>query len=320
MLWALCLYFFLVSIFMSASQTAATAGGLVIFYVAYFFALHFAKDEILRLFGENHILSVNILATIANVFTGGMQVFNALRRNVLDKKILLCFLPFCLISLPVGVVLLVSVNIQPLRFTLASFLLCVAIIQTILLWYKPPTKFRENLKQKHFIALCFTGVCSGFLQGAFGIGGPPRMLFMIWSNLCKTRARGAFLVSVYTLTIIKLVLLLIKGKVQFHSQQQFYILASIVLGAAPGIYVGNFVHAHIRPVQMSSFMIIMIVTGATMMFDPPTFVLEIVVGSLVFIIIGACIYAKRENLRKWLGLASSVQRTSSAVEPLAQKV
>ena len=316
MLWALCLYFFIVSIFMSASQTAATAGGLVIFYVAYFFALHFARDEILQLFGEHHILSVNILSTIANMFTGAMQVFNALRQDKLDTKILISFLPFCLLSLPAGVMLLVSVNIQPVKFALASFLLVVAFIQTVLLWYKPPKKFRTDLKKKHFIALGFTGVCAGFLQGAFGIGGPPRMLFMIWSNLCKTRARGAFLLSVYSLTVVKLILLTAKGKVHFHSPQQFFILASVVLGAAPGIFLGNIVHSHIRPVQMSSFMIIMLITGATMMFDPPTVVLGTVVGSLMLIVIGLCVFANQERIR---GLLSRTKKPHNA-ESLVHKV
>ncbi|KNH04447.1 permease [Perkinsela sp. CCAP 1560/4] len=300
MIWALCLYFFVVSIFMSAAQTVAAAGGIVIFYVAFYCAVHVAPEEINSILGEHHILSVNSLASLSNMFTGAMQVFNAVQRDPIDKKIILSFVPTCLISLPLGVALLVYVNIRPVKLILASTLVVVAVIQGFLLLYNPPTEFRTVLKRKHYIAISITGIFSGFLQGAFGIGGPPRMLFMMWSRLCKSRARASFLISMYMLSFIKLVLLFSAGKIAFVTWQPYCLLASVILGAVPGICLGNMLHARINPAQMNGFMLTMLIAGATMMFDPPTIVLEAVILVLFLIVFGIFCYNKRLAIQKLL--------------------
>jgi hypothetical protein len=78
----------------------------------------------------------------------------------------------CLVATPVGVQLLASVPAAPMRIALALFVL----VAVALLWRGFALRSMPSLA-----ATVGTGAAAGLLNGAFGIGGPPVILFFFSS-------------------------------------------------------------------------------------------------------------------------------------------
>lgn len=74
----------------------------------------------------------------------------------------------CLVATPFGVYLLANVSAAPMQIALAGFVL----VATLLLWRGFALKTMPGL-----VASTAAGAASGFANGAFGIGGPPVILF-----------------------------------------------------------------------------------------------------------------------------------------------
>jgi uncharacterized protein len=90
----------------------------------------------------------------------------------------------CLIATPVGVYLLANVPAAPMQVALAAFVL----LATLLLWRGFALKTIPGA-----IASTAAGAASGFANGAFGIGGPPVILFYFASPAGNIAGRASLI-------------------------------------------------------------------------------------------------------------------------------
>jgi uncharacterized membrane protein YfcA len=88
----------------------------------------------------------------------------------------------CLIATPLGVYLLATVRPAPMQIALAVFVLAA----TVLLWRGFALKSMPGA-----IASTAAGAASGFANGAFGIGGPPVILFYFASPAGNIAGRAS---------------------------------------------------------------------------------------------------------------------------------
>src|SRR3954447_9295235 len=88
----------------------------------------------------------------------------------------------CLVATPLGVWLLANVSPAPMQIALAAFVLAA----TLLLWRGYALKTMPGT-----IASGAVGAASGFFNGAFGIGGPPVILFYFSSPAGHVAGRAS---------------------------------------------------------------------------------------------------------------------------------
>jgi uncharacterized protein len=90
----------------------------------------------------------------------------------------------CLIATPLGVYLLANVPAPPMQIAIAAFV----VVATLLLWRGFALKSMPGL-----IASTAAGAASGFVNGAFGMGGPPVVLFYFASPAGNVVGRASLI-------------------------------------------------------------------------------------------------------------------------------
>jgi uncharacterized protein len=91
----------------------------------------------------------------------------------------------CLIATPIGVYLLANVPAQPMQLALSVFVL----VATVLLWKGFALKSMPGTA-----ATTAAGAAAGLANGAFGIGGPPIVLFYFSSPAGNVAGRASLIV------------------------------------------------------------------------------------------------------------------------------
>lgn len=127
---------------------------------------------------EDFIPSIFILEIAASV-----HMLPPIRRSI-HWRSLIPLVAGCLVGTPVGVWLLANVPAPPMQIALAIFVLIV----TYLLW-----KDFALRSMPHPAASTAVGVASGLLNGAFGIGGPPVILFYFASPAGLVAGRASLI-------------------------------------------------------------------------------------------------------------------------------
>ena len=90
----------------------------------------------------------------------------------------------CIVATPIGVQLLANVPAAPMRIALSAFV----IVATAFLWRGFALKTMPGP-----VATVATGAASGLANGAFGIGGPPAILFFFSSPASVAIGRASII-------------------------------------------------------------------------------------------------------------------------------
>jgi uncharacterized membrane protein YfcA len=114
----------------------------------------------------------------------------------------------CLIATPLGVWLLANMPAAPMQIALAVFVL----VATALLWRGFALKTMPGR-----VASTATGAASGFFNGAFGIGGPPVILFYFASPAGNEAGRASVIAYFLATDAIGLMFLAREGLVTFDA-------------------------------------------------------------------------------------------------------
>lgn len=101
----------------------------------------------------------------------------------------------CLLATPIGVYLLANVPARPMQLALSLFVL----VATALLWKGYALKSMPGT-----IASTTAGAASGLANGAFGIGGPPVVLFYFSSPAGNVAGRASLIIFFLLTDIIGL--------------------------------------------------------------------------------------------------------------------
>jgi uncharacterized membrane protein YfcA len=132
----------------------------------------------------------------------------------------------CLIATPLGVWLLANMPAAPMQIALAVFVL----IATVLLWQGFALKTMPGR-----VASTATGAASGFFNGAFGIGGPPVILFYFASPAGNEAGRASVIVYFLATDAIGLVFLANQGLVTLDAAFRAIIFLPALLA---GVWLG----------------------------------------------------------------------------------
>jgi uncharacterized protein len=132
----------------------------------------------------------------------------------------------CLVATPFGVWLLANIPAPPMQIALGIFVL----FSTILLWLGFALKSMPGS-----IASTAVGAASGFANGAFGIGGPPVILFYFASPAGNIAGRASLIAFFLATDIIGLSFQSREGLVTWDAAQRAIIfLVPLMIG----IWVG----------------------------------------------------------------------------------
>lgn len=132
----------------------------------------------------------------------------------------------CVLATPVGTWLLASMPAPPMQFALSACVLAAAIL--LLQGYA--------LKTTPGSAATFgTGMMSGLLNGSFGIGGPPVILFYFSTPAAVTVSRASIIAYFFGTDVVGLGFLGLEGLVTWESLMRFALfLPALVIGVAVG--------------------------------------------------------------------------------------
>src|SRR3546814_3527485 len=137
-------------------------------------------------------------------FSTTLQMLPRAVPTVQWRLVMALFIP-SLFGIPLGLILLHSVDAVALRRLIA---VVVTIVSVILL-----SGWQYNGRRGH-LQHCFVGAASGCLTGIAGIGGPPILLFLLSSpRPAPTVLRSVFLVYFGLVQFFTLVPLLLGGSV-----------------------------------------------------------------------------------------------------------
>jgi uncharacterized membrane protein YfcA len=116
------------------------------------------------------------------------------------------------------------------RFTAGIFHLTIGI--TVIIASIVLTRFHPRRRQVGIPARGFAGLCSGLINGAFAIPGPPIVIYVMATETDPARSR-AFMISFFTFSsLVALSSFAIAGLVSLHSLGLF-------LCAYPAMYLGD---------------------------------------------------------------------------------
>jgi hypothetical protein len=133
----------------------------------------------------------------------------------------------CAVATPFGVWLLANVPAAPMQIALAVFVLTA----TVLLWRGFALQTMPGPA-----ASAATGAASGFFNGAFGIGGPPVILFYFASPAGNVAGRASVIAYFLATDAIGLVFLAREGLVTTDTIVRALIFLPALLG---GVWVGE---------------------------------------------------------------------------------
>ena len=152
----------------------------------------------------------------------------------------------CVVGTPLGVWLLANVPAPPMQIALAIFVLAV----TVLLW-----KDFSLRTMPHPAAATAIGAVSGLLNGAFGIGGPPVILFYFASPAGIVAGRASLIAYFMLIDIIGTVFMLREGLVtRTHLVQALLFLPALVAG----VWLGARAFANADPVKFRARVLILL--------------------------------------------------------------
>jgi uncharacterized protein len=133
----------------------------------------------------------------------------------------------CLVATPFGVWLLANVPAPPMQIALGIFV----FISTVLLWLGFALKTMPGT-----IASTAAGAASGFANGAFGIGGPPVILFYFASPAGNIAGRASLIAFFLATDIIGLTFQSREGLVTWDAAQRaLMFLVPLLIG----IWIGT---------------------------------------------------------------------------------
>lgn len=143
----------------------------------------------------------------------------------------------CLIATPVGVYLLANVPARPMQLALSAFVL----IATALLWKGFALKSMPGAA-----ASTAAGAASGLANGAFGIGGPPVVLFYFSSSAGNIAGRASLIAFFLITDVIGLANQSVHGIVTWDAAVRAltYLPALIV-----GVWIGSRAFAGADPAK-----------------------------------------------------------------------
>ncbi len=133
----------------------------------------------------------------------------------------------CLVATPFGVWLLANIPAPPMQIALGIFV----FIATVLLWFGFALKSMPGA-----IASTAAGAASGFANGAFGIGGPPVILFYFASPAGNIAGRASLIAFFLATDIIGLSFQSREGLVTWDAAQRALIFLVPLL---VGIWIGT---------------------------------------------------------------------------------
>jgi uncharacterized protein len=143
----------------------------------------------------------------------------------------------CLVATPLGVYLLANVPARPMQLALSFFVLAA----TILLWKGCALKSMPSP-----LATTVAGAASGLANGAFGIGGPPVVLFYFSSPAGNIAGRASLIAFFLITDVIGLANLSVHGLVTRVSLiHAITYLPSLILG----IWIGSRAFAGADPIK-----------------------------------------------------------------------
>ena len=145
----------------------------------------------------------------------------------------------CLIATPFGVALLASVPPAPMQIALAIFVL----VATALLWRGFAMK-----KMPGTAGAMAAGAVGGFCNGAFGIAGPPVILFYFSSPAGHKMGRASLIAFFLATDLIGLPLLAREGLV---TEDAFYRALIFLIPLIAGVWIGARSFKTADPAQIS---------------------------------------------------------------------
>lgn len=269
MYWALCAYMGAVSFIMALSEAATGFGNAILFYLFYFSALYVYPGEFHSFFGEHDMKEVNVILAAWALLTYFPQAFVA--RHGVRKDVVVLYFPAQLVGSGLGAVLAMKLSSDILRTSFGCVLLCVAGVQGFVVFRRTVHDFREELTGKYKVGLFFSSLCSGCSSGLFGAGGPPMMIFMLWSRLHKSITRGSFAICEIGSTTVRISVLAYYGAFHFDSWEHYTVFGIMGLTAYAAIPVGNRIHYMLSPRTFSIIILFFLVmaTLVLMKITPP---------------------------------------------------
>jgi uncharacterized protein len=133
----------------------------------------------------------------------------------------------CLVATPFGVWLLANVPAPPMQIALGIFV----FVSTVLLWLGFALKTMPGM-----IASTAAGAASGFANGAFGIGGPPVILFYFASPAGNIAGRASLIAFFLATDVIGLSFQSREGLVTWGAAQRALIFVAPLM---IGIWIGT---------------------------------------------------------------------------------
>lgn len=132
----------------------------------------------------------------------------------------------CAVATPLGVLLLRSVPVDAMRLALGAFVLAT----TGVLWRGYTLRTEPGP-----VATTATGAAAGLLNGAFGIGGPPVILFFLSTPSGRAAGRASLIAFFLGTDVIGLGFQLRDGLItEAHLWRAAIMLPALVLGVALG--------------------------------------------------------------------------------------
>ena len=227
----LVLYMALISFCMAFSKAATGVGDGTTFYLLYFGALYVAADEFHATFGTHDIRVVNMILTARGMFTNGPQAY--LARHGIRRDVVIFYGPPLLVMNFIGVMLLMYMESDVLRYSVASVFAVASLAEGCALLFRGHSASVTEITTAHKIGLVVTGAASGFLNGVFGVGGPAQMCFMLWSRIDKSITRGSFTVCGVALFFLKAAVMLSYGVFDLTNWRHYVVLGAMVVAAVP---------------------------------------------------------------------------------------
>jgi uncharacterized protein len=132
----------------------------------------------------------------------------------------------CLIATPLGVWLLAHMPQQPMQIAMALFVL----IAVGLMWFGFALKTMPGR-----LGSALAGAASGFANGAFGIGGPPVVLFYFASPAGVVAGRASLIAFFLATDVIGLANLSVYGLI---TRQSLMTAAIFLLPLVSGVWIG----------------------------------------------------------------------------------
>jgi len=132
----------------------------------------------------------------------------------------------CVVATPVGTWLLASMPAPPMQLALSACVLAAAILLAQ----------GYALKATPGAAATFgTGMASGALNGSFGIGGPPVILFYFSTPAAVAVSRASLIAYFFGTDVVGLGFLSLEGLVTWESALRFALfLPALLIGVAVG--------------------------------------------------------------------------------------